>query len=117
MLKILTPDFVFGDERGTLVQLLHDRCSQVNIVTSVAGAFRGGHYHKINTEIFYVISGEMNVTVSRDGKEESYAFTQGDMFEIEPYVIHSFDYTKDSMLAVMYDKGVVLEDGSKDIYT
>ncbi len=116
MLEILKPDFEFNDDRGTLLQLLHGEISQLNYVESNPASLRGGHYHKLNKEIFFIIDGEVDVTVKKDGIEESYTFKSGDMFCINKNVIHSFDYKKKSSLIVAYDKGVELPDGTKDIY-
>ncbi len=116
MLEILKPDFEFNDERGRLMQLIHGDCAQVNFVTSKPSSLRGGHYHKQNREIFFIIDGEVEVTVKKDGKEEAYLFRSGDMFAINKNVIHYFDYKKESSLIVVYDKGVENSDGTKDIY-
>lgn len=116
MLKILKPDFEFNDDRGKLMQLLHGECGQVNYVESKPSSVRGGHYHKLNKETFFIINGEVDVTVKKDGNEETYHFKSGDMFSIDKNVIHCFDYKKFTTLIVVYDKGVELPDGTKDIY-
>lgn len=116
MLEILKPDFEFNDDRGKLLQLLHGEIAQVNYVESNPSSLRGGHYHKLSKETFFIIDGEVDVTVRKDGKEESYSFKSGDMFSIEKNVTHSFDYKKFTTLIVTYDKGVELPDGTKDIY-
>lgn len=116
MIEILKPDFEFNDERGRLMQLTHGNCAQVNYVESKPSSLRGGHFHKINRETFYIIKGEVEVTVKKDGKKETYLFRSGDMFAIDKNVIHYFDYKKESSLIVVYDKGVELPDGTKDIY-
>ena len=116
MLEILKPDFEFNDERGRLMQLIHGDCAQVNFVTSKPSSLRGGHYHKQNREIFFIIDGEVAVTVKKDGRKEVYHFNSGDMFAINKNVIHYFDYKKESSLIVVYDKGVENSDGTKDIY-
>ena len=56
MITVIKPDFVFEDERGSLVQLVHEGYKQINVVTSKAGVKRGRHYHKLNREGFYVVS-------------------------------------------------------------
>ncbi len=117
MLKILKPDFEFIDDRGSLLQLLHGELAQINYVESNPSSLRGGHYHKLNKESFFIIDGEVDVTVKKDGKEEKYSFKKGALFSIEKNVIHSFDYKKKTSLIVAYDKGVELPDGTKDIYT
>ncbi len=115
MIKIIKPDFIFDDERGSLIQLFREGYSQVNVVTSKAGVERGRHYHALNREGFYVIEGSFSVEVRLNNKTEHFEFKKGDMFIIEPYVIHTFDYHEDSVLIGFYDKGVELPDGTKDI--
>ena len=115
MITVIKPDFIFEDERGTLVQLVHEGYNQINVVTSKAGVERGNHSHRFSREGFYVIEGRFTVIAKLGEKKESYDFKKGDMFIIEPYVIHSFIYHEDSMLVAFYDKGVELPDGTKDI--
>ena len=113
----LTPDFIFSDDRGTLTQLVHTGYTQINVVTSKAGILRGSHYHKQSTEAFYVISGTVDVTLSREGKEEKATFQSGDFFQIEPYIVHSMFYPEDAILVALYDMPVELKNGEKDIFT
>lgn len=115
MIKIIEPDFIFEDDRGSLVQLVHEGYSQINVVTSKAGVERGNHFHKINREGFYVVEGAFTLEASLNGQKETYEFRKGDMFIIEPYVMHRFIYLDDTTLVAFYDKGVELPDGSKDI--
>lgn len=115
MITVMRPDFTFADERGLLIQLVHEGFTQVNVVRSCAGVVRGGHHHDLNREAFYVIEGAFDVTVSLPGRTEKYSFTSGDMFAIEKGVSHSFEYKEDTLLVGLYDAGVVLADGSKDI--
>lgn len=117
MIEFLKPDFEFNDDRGKLMQLLHGEIAQVNYVESNPSSLRGGHYHKLNKETFFIIDGEVAVTVKKDGNEATHLFKSGDMFSIEKNVIHSFDYKKFTTLIVTYDKGVELSDGTKDIYS
>ena len=113
MLKKLACDFEFADDRGTLVQLVHDGWRQINVITSKKGAVRGGHYHKFNQEAFYIVSGSLELTVN----DSVYSFRQGDFFSIEPFDLHSFRFWEDTILVSMYSEGVELADGTKDIYT
>lgn len=116
MIEILQPNFKFGDERGMLVQLVREGYTQVNVVTSNKGCKRGGHYHKLNHEAFYVVRGDINVTARVNGVEKTYHFRAGDMFEIPPMVAHDFMFVDDTILVSLYDKGVELANGEKDIY-
>lgn len=113
MLKIFKTDFHFEDERGTIDQLIHDGYKQINVITSKKGVIRGNHYHKLNDEAFYVVSGSLELTVN--GK--THTFHAGDFFGIEPGDMHSFLYLEDTTLVSMYSRGVELPDGTKDMYT
>ena len=115
MIKIIEPDFVFEDERGTLIQLLHEGYNQINVVTSKAGVERGNHCHRLNREGFYVVDGSFLLEAYLDENKESHEFKKGDMFIIEPNVMHRFVYHEDTTLVAFYDKGVELPDGTKDI--
>lgn len=112
----LNVDFRHEDDRGSLTQLVHEGYTQVNIIKSKGGMVRGGHYHKLNCEVFYIVSGSCEVRLTKDGVEERANFSAGDFFQIEPYVGHTFYYLEDSVLIGLYDKGVQLENGEKDIF-
>ena len=114
LIEMIKPDFVHNDERGTLTQLVRRGYSQINVVTSKAGVFRGGHYHKLNTEAYYIVSGRCKVTAKYNGEEESTVLCKGDFFRIGPNIVHDFDYIEDSVLVTMYSLGVELEDGRMD---
>ena len=118
LIQFIKPDFEFSDARGSLTQLVHGDWKQVNYITSVAGAYRGGHFHKQNTEAFYVISGAFLLVVeSSVGKEhEEYTMKAGDFFTIPPMVTHSFTFTDNTQLISFYNHGVENADGSKDIW-
>lgn len=115
MIEILQPDFVFEDERGALFQLVHDGFKQINAVYSKAGAVRGNHSHRINREAFFVVEGSFELKYSGSSGSGSRVFHKGDMFLIPPGVSHSFVFLEDTILIGMYDIGVELGDGSKDI--
>ena len=115
MITILEPDFQFGDDRGPLVQLVHNGYKQVNMCFSKGGTQRGGHFHAVNRETFYIVDGEVEIAVTENGEKEVFCFGKGDMFAVEKNVVHSLDFKKDTTMIVMYDKGVELPDGTKDI--
>ena len=112
----ITPDFRFSDERGALVQLVHQGYTQINVLTTKAGVLRGGHYHKRSTEAFFVVSGRVTVDFSRDGARQSETFAAGEFFRILPYVSHAMHFAEDTVMVAMYDIPVENDDGSKDIY-
>lgn len=116
LIDIITPNFEFGDERGSLVQLVRDGYKQVNVIKSIKGCIRGGHFHKYNWEAFYVISGKFDVIVRYRDDEKTISFKAGDMFKIPPLVAHDFIYREDTVLISMYDVGVEISTEEKDIY-
>lgn len=117
LIKIMKPDFVCNDNRGLLVQISREGFKQVNAVFSKAEKVRGNfHYHKINEETFYIISGKVKVTVELEDQKEEHIFLSGNMFMIKKNVRHKFEYLEDSYLVVLYNNGVELENDQKDIY-
>ena len=115
LIEYLNPDFTFTDDRGSLTQLAREGYRQINVVSSTAGVFRGGHYHALNRESFFVVSGSFELAVSKDGEKEWYTMKTGDFFAVPPMVCHSFTYLEDTVLVGLYDRGVELSDGNKDI--
>ena len=107
-------DFIHEDNRGVLKQLVHTGFSQVNFIKSVGGSIRGGHYHILNEELFYVISGSFKLKLTKNDETETYEMKEGSFFLIPKEVIHSFIFETDTLLISMYSKGVEL-DGGMDI--
>lgn len=116
MIEFIKPDFSFQDERGALVQLCREGWKQINVTSTKAGVFRGGHYHKNNQEAFYIIEGEIEINLTKDGKQETVTVQSGDFFILKPYAVHSFNFKKDTVMVALYDKGVEEINGQKDIY-
>lgn len=117
LIEFVKPDFTFNNEAGSLNQLVHDGWKQVNAITSNKDSFRGGHYHKYNKELFYVINGSFKLIVWKDDVKEEYEIKATDMFIIPEYVFHSFEYHEDTTLVGMYDNGVELDQNTKDIWS
>ena len=118
MIRQLNTDFSFSDDRGDICQILSIKNSQVNFLYTKKNAKRGCHYHKNNKEFFYIISGKVSITGYDAGtheNEETFVFEKGDLFCVEPYTVHDFQFLEDTEMIVIYDKGVEEETG-KDIY-
>ena len=116
MNRKVKPGFCFQDERGKLVQLVHKDHDQVNVLFSKKGVLRGKHFHKISTESFYVLSGEVEVLIECDDTSERNVYGEGDFFKVYPNEIHSSHFNEDTWLVALYDKAIESSDGSKDIY-
>ena len=115
MIEKLTPEFTHTDERGKLVQLASCGYSQVNVLYSKAGSQRGSHYHMANNEAFYVASGSVEVDTSNGKVRRRDSFSTGSFFRIVPHVKHSLCFPEDCVLVALYDKGIELDSGGKDI--
>ena len=116
LVRVLHTDFEFADERGTLTQLVHEGYRQINVLTTKRGVTRGGHFHRICREAFYVISGSVEVTLKTSERTETAVFHKGDFFAVEPYISHSMFFPEDCVMVQMYDPPVEQPDGGKDIY-
>ena len=116
LIEILTPDFAFTDDRGTITQIVHEGFTQVNAVFTKAGKIRGNfHYHKTTKELFYIIKGRIRLIARLDDTAEEYIFSDGDMFLVNENVRHTFEYLEDTYLVGLYTSPVEKEDGTKDI--
>jgi mannose-6-phosphate isomerase-like protein (cupin superfamily) len=116
MIRELKADFSHTDERGSLFQLTHEAPEQVNVLISKKGTSRGNHYHKISTESFFVVSGSVEVTCSKENETEVRCFHSGDYFQIPPYTAHSMRFAEDCVMVAMYDICIEKENGEKDIW-
>lgn len=113
---ILQADFLYSDMRGQLAQLVHNGYRQVNVLESKKGTVRGGHYHKISNEAFFVVRGSVDVTLRQGDQQEVVKFHKNDFFLIKPYMIHSMSFCEDCILIALYDVPIEKDDGAKDIY-
>lgn len=119
LITFLEPEFIHGDDRGKLRQLVSNGWKQVNFIDSEANSFRGGHYHKNNREMFFIISGKFNLTLSLQSQEKTLLIEPEDLFIIEKNVSHSFNFLEKTLLISLYDKGVEEKSDNKtqmDIY-
>lgn len=113
LIEYIKTDFEHRDERGALVQIFREGWRQVNIIQTVAKANRGGHYHRSNRELFYVIEGSFKLTCKSltSGLTQSVDVQKQDLFIIPPYVAHSFYFPEDTLLLTAYDNGVETPNG------
>lgn len=117
MNRKLKPDFCLQDERGNLVQLVHEGYDQVNVLFSKKGVLRGEHFHKLSTESFYVVTGSVIVSFEMENNIEKETYIAGDFFNVLPNEKHSLYFPEDCWMIALYDKAIENLDGSKDIHT
>ena len=106
-MRIRPVDEVIINERGTITQVTgKGTWKQLNIIYRKAGKLGGGHYHRATTELFYVISGKLDVmTTSPASKSTQYfSFAAGGCFEVVPLEQHYMRFNEDTVLAVIYSK-------------
>lgn len=91
-MKLLTPYMINKDSRGMFTGIINSGTwEEINIIETDEGCIRGGHYHKLTLELFYILSGEIEVEVSREDKaKEVHLVREGAIFLIEPFEIHTF---------------------------
>ena len=105
MLK-LTPYIKFADERGGLLGITQEPWAEANFIETKANQVRGGHYHKETRELFFIVSGEIDITIKdlRSGESFQIAVNKGDIFVIEPYELHTFNVRTDASWINMLSK-------------
>lgn len=97
-MKHLQPYTNFSDARGSLIGITQQLWAEVNYVKTVANQTRGGHFHKKTSELFFILSGEINVCLihKETCKEEQFVAKAGDIFIVDPFEQHTFTTLTDS---------------------
>lgn len=96
------------DERGGFWGITQDSWAEVNFIETRAEQIRGNHYHKETRELFFIISGEIDVVVDdlNSGKHFELSVSKGDIFIIEPYEVHTFRTKTDAQWINILSKPV-----------
>ncbi len=83
--------------KGEMAQIVNGTSTFMHLVywdldSPKSGQTRGNHYHKIKTEQYYVLTGEMDMTVvDRETSERKVLPVRGgDRITVAPGVAHSF---------------------------
>ena len=79
------PTFASVDNRGKHLQLATGEWKQLNYIEIFAGKERGGHMHKFNRELFFVVEGKIGLTVNGN----RHVMSAGEVFEIPLYMVHT----------------------------
>lgn len=98
-MKLLKPYMEKRDERGGVLGLFNQfPLEEVNLISSVKGAIRGNHYHINTREFFYLVSGEIHLSVMTTDQNVVFddVLTTGSIFIIEPYEVHTVTALSDA---------------------
>lgn len=71
---------------------------EAKIITAKEDCILGGHYHKIKTEKFILISGQATLRLNTNIGPISKKLKKGIVYDIYPYTHHTFILSKDSVL-------------------
>lgn len=104
----LSPYLNKVDERGGFWGITQERWAEVNFIETAARQVRGNHYHKETRELFFIISGEIEITIRdlRSGECSEMLVGKGDVFIIEPYELHTFRTRTDAQWINMLSQPV-----------
>ncbi|MBP0014397.1 MAG: cupin domain-containing protein [Roseofilum sp. SBFL] len=88
----LSPYMKKHDKRGSFCGITQANWAEVNFIETAANEVRGNHYHKETHELFFIISGEIDIEIKdiNSGKCTNLSVSKGDIFIIEPYELHTF---------------------------
>ena len=109
----------YNDERGTITGIIQSGVWQeMNYITTRSGVVRGNHYHKKTQELFFIISGQIRITIYDVNKNDSaniFIAKTGDAFIIQPYEVHRFETQTDSSWINMLSSPIGKDDDA-DIF-
>lgn len=91
-LQKITP--AFTDARGDITDILTADVRHTGIITFSQGAVRGNHYHKLQTQYTYMLSGTVELhskdTTIADAPVEKIVLQVGDLVTIPPLLVHTY---------------------------
>jgi len=104
----LLPYLTILDERGGFLGITQESWAEANFIETRANQVRGNHYHKETRELFFIISGEIDVVIDdlNSGKHLEVLVSKGDVFIIEPYELHTFHTRTDAQWLNMLSQPV-----------
>jgi dTDP-4-dehydrorhamnose 3,5-epimerase-like enzyme len=106
-MRMIEPYFRFQDERGGITGLLQGMAlREVNFIHSQAGTVRGGHYHRSTQEVFCILSGRIEVSLTdlQGRPTGSFTVAAGQVFLVEPGEVHTFRILEDSTWINLLDQ-------------
>ncbi len=98
-MEFLEKYVIHEDGRGGFLGIVNKYTwGEVNYIHTRAGVERGNHYHRYTKELFYILSGEIQIDVKNIVTQEEHHFRAKPhmAFIIDPYVVHTFTTIEDS---------------------
>ncbi len=104
------------DDRGIFWQIAQDGWGEINYVETHADQYRGKHFHKENYELFFIMSGQVEVTLRslKEPQAKTVLVSKGEAILIEPYELHTFYTRMDTQWMVLLSEGI--HDSQPDFY-
>ena len=104
------------DARGRFWGVTRENWAEVNYIETAAGKVRGNHYHCQTRELFFIVSGRIEVTIEglRSGERHVFDVTKGDLLLVEPFEVHTFRTRTDAEWLNMLSKA--LDPASPDFH-
>jgi len=88
---------VHEDERGIITDILNtaeDPAYHIGVITFAEGAVRANHYHKVSTQIDYVLEGKIELATKEannpDAEVRTVILEPGDLAHIPANIIHAY---------------------------
>lgn len=117
----------FEDERGFLKKVfkksffdINNKVEEVYVLYSYKGSVRGNHYHKVNTECFFIISGTAKVAIQniKTGHYNEMEIDCKDniLIIVHPFIAHAFKNEKDEELIILAIATKEYDPMEKDTY-
>ena len=105
------------DDRGSFNGICNKYTwGEINYISTVGGVERGNHYHRYTKEMFYILSGKIEVQVENIVTKEAHEFIAEPhmAFIIDPYELHTFRVIEDSTWLNMLSHR--MDDKNPDFY-
>jgi dTDP-4-dehydrorhamnose 3,5-epimerase-like enzyme len=90
---------IHEDPRGSFFGIINKYTwGEINFIHTKAGVERGNHYHRYTKELFYILSGEIQIDVRNIVTQDEQHFRAKPhmVFIIDPYEVHTFTTIEDS---------------------
>ena len=90
---------IAADHRGSFNGIVNRYTwGEINHIKTKKDVTRGNHYHRFTKELFYILSGKVQIQVRNlfTNEEHEFVATSGMCFIVDPYEVHTFTTLEDS---------------------